>query len=358
MRFDPSMVEGPYLNDILAQPQALEDTVAGLCHAPSLPDLTGVGRIVLTGMGASYHALQPLHIQLVEHGFHAVVYQTSELIHYFAAALTPRTLLIVVSQSGRSVEIVRLLDTLAANNAPHHAAHNNDGVRTIGVTNTPQSPLATRADFTILTRAGAESSVSCKTFVAALVALEWLGAALRGADRKRIESALGEAAPAAQGYLATWEAKVGALVNLLDGVRSLFVTGRGASMAAAGAGGLILKESAHFPAEGMTCSAFRHGPFEMSGAGVFALVFAGDPRTAALNENLVLDVRNAGGGPRHAALVGPQSDVEAFRIPPAASAIRPVLEMLPVQMMSLALAALAGHQPGKFRLLTKVTTIE
>jgi glucosamine--fructose-6-phosphate aminotransferase (isomerizing) len=347
MLFDPAMVEGPYLRDILAQPRALEDTVAGLRDAPRLPDLAGFDRIVLTGMGASYHALHPLHIQLVEHGFSAVAYETSELIHYYDAALTPRTLLVAVSQSGRSVEIVRLLDAAAA--------HGHGRVRIVGVTNTPESPLATRADLTIPTRAGAESCVSCKTFVATLVALEWLGAALRGADRIQIESALREAAPAAQAYLDGWQAKVGSLVELLTGVRSLFLTGRGASMAAAGAGGLILKESAHFHAEGMTCSAFRHGPFEMSGPGVFVLVFAGDPKTVALSEKLVADVRNAAG---RAALVGPHSDVEAFRIPLTPPAIRPVVEMLPVQMISLALAALAGLQPGKFRLLTKVTTIE
>jgi len=340
--FDPAVVEGPYLRDILAQPRALADTVAGLCDAPRLADLEGFDSIVLTGMGASYHALHPLHIQLVEHGLHAVAYETSELIHYYAAALTPRTLLVAVSQSGLSVEIVRLLDAAAS-------------VRTIGVTNTAGSPLATRADLTILTHAGAESSVSCKTFVATLVALEWLGAALRGADRKQIESALQGAAPAAQGYLAGWEAKAGSLANLLDGVGALFVTGRGSSMAAAGAGGLILKESAHFNAEGMTCSAFRHGPFEMSGAGVFVLVFEGDPQTAALNEKLVVDVRNAGG---RAALIGPHSDVDAFRIPLTAPAIRPVVEILPVQLVSLALAALAGREPGRFRLLTKVTTVE
>ena len=343
MQFDRAMVEGPYLRDILAQPRALEETVAGLRDAPSLPDIAGgCDRIVLTGMGASYHALHPLHIQLVEHGFQVAVYETSELIHYYAAALTPRTLLVAVSQSGRSVEIVRLLDAAAGR------------VRTIGVTNTPESPLATRADFTLLTDAGVESSVSCKTFVATIVALEWLGAALCGADRRQVEGELQEAAPAVENYLAGWEATVSSLVSLLDGVRALFVTGRGASMAAAGLAGLTLKESAHFHAEAMTCSAFRHGPFEMSGPGVFVLVFAGDPKTGELNEKLVRDVRGAAG----AALIGPQSDVDALRIPLTAPSIRTVVEVLPVQMTSLALAALAGDQPGKFNLLTKVTTVE
>lgn len=343
MRFDPAMVEGPYLRDILAQPRALADTAAGLSGAPVPADLDGFDRIVLTGMGGSFHALHPLSIRLVEHGFHAVAYETSELIHYYSAALTGRTLVIAVSQSGRSVEIVRLLDMALGR------------VRIVGVTNTPDSPLATRADHTVLMRAGAEFSVSTKTYVATLVALEWLGAMLCGADRQEVESTLREAAPAAEGCLAGWEAKVASLVTMLDGVRALFVTGRGTSVAAAGTGGLILKESAHFHAEGMTCPAFRHGPFEMSGPDAFVLVLEGDPRTAALNERLVRDVESAGG---KAALVGPRSAVDAFRIPDVAPGIRPVLEILPVQLVSLALAALAGREPGNFKLLTKVTTIE
>lgn len=349
MRFDRAMVEGNYLRDILAQPRALEDTVAGLSGAaflkgaPPLADLGGFESIVLTGMGASYHALHPLHIQLVRQGFHALALETSELIHYFASALTPRTLLIAVSQSGRSVEILRLLDLAAGR------------LRTIGVTDTPGSPLAARADFTVLTHAGTEFSVSSKTYVATLVALEWLGAALGGGDRKEMEATLREAAPAAASYLAEWETRVGDLLGLLDGVRSLFVTGRGASLAAAGTGGLILKESAHFHAEGMTCPAFRHGPFEMTGPDACVLVMEGDPKTAALNEKLVVDVRNAGG---RAFLVGTQSDVDAFRIPAAPREVRPVLEILPVQLVSLALAALAGIEPGNFKLLTKVTTVE
>jgi glucosamine--fructose-6-phosphate aminotransferase (isomerizing) len=203
--------------------------------------------------------------------------------------------------------------------------------------------------------AGIESSVSCKTYVATLVALEWLGAALCRSDCKAVEAALQESAAAAESYLAGWEAKVGALIDLLPGIRVVFVTGRGASLAAAGTGGLILKESAHFQAEGMTCSAFRHGPFELTGPDALVLVFTGDAKTAALNANLVADVRKAGG---KAFLVGPDSDLDAFRIPAVPAAIRPVLEILPVQLVSLALAAMAGIEPGNFKLLTKVTTIE
>ena len=48
----------------------------------------------------------------------------------------------------------------------------------------------------------------------------------------------------------------------------------------------------------------------------------------------------------------------AFLIPSAAERIRPILEMLPIQMLSLALAAMNGHEPGRFEFASKVTTTE
>jgi glutamine---fructose-6-phosphate transaminase (isomerizing) len=59
-----------------------------------------------------------------------------------------------------------------------------------------------------------------------------------------------------------------------------------------------------------------------------------------------------------AELVGEQGTVECFRLPDHGESVRPILEILPVQMITLALAALAGREPGKFKLATKVTTKE
>ena len=108
----------------------------------------------------------------------------------------------------------------------------------------------------------------------------------------------------------------------------------------------------------MTCSAFRHGPFELTGPGQCCAGLRGRrPKTvASQTKSWCADVRHAGG--QACAGRAPIPKVEAFRIPAAPAAIRPVLEMLPVQLVSLALAALAGHEPGNFKLLTKVTTIE
>jgi len=346
MSADLSILVGAYLRDLLAQPQAVADTVAGLRALGPLPARAlACARIVLTGMGSSLHAQHPLQLRLVRAGRTAFMVETGELVHTQSALLDARTLVIAVSQSGRSAELVQLLDLVASRVAPPFV---------IGVTNTPDSPLAMRADAVVPLHAGPEFSVSCKTYLATLVALEWLGGALCGDDSGALIAELEQAAPAIQSFLAAWREHVTHFPVAVAQIRHIFLTGRGASLATVGTGGLILKESTRVHAEGMSSPAFRHGPFEMVGPGLLALVFAGDPVTAHLNEALVRDIRAAGG---HAALVSEDAAPGVLRLPAIPTRLRPVVEMLPVQMLSLALSALAGREPGQFERATKVTLV-
>lgn len=341
-----SILEGAYLRDLLAQPQAISDTVAGLRPLRPPPSQAGAHeRIVLTGMGSSLHAQHPLQLRLGRAGRTALLVETAELVHAQSCLLDDRTLVVAVSQSGRSAETVQLLDLVA--NRPRRPF-------VIGVTNTPDSPLARRADAVVPLQAGMESSVSCKTYLATLAALEWLGAALCDDDLGAVLQEFDRVAPVVEAYLGKWRTHVAQLADQFAQLRHLFLLGRGASLAAAHTGGLILKESTRFHAEGMSCPAFRHGPLEMVSLGLFAVVFSGAADTAALNAALVRDLRAAGG---RAALVGEDTDLSPFRVPDVSERVRPVLEMLPVQMLSLALAARAGREPGRFERATKVTTV-
>ena len=299
-------------------------------------------RVVLTGMGGSFHGLWPLYLRLLDQGLSAVMVETSELLHYQRPLVGPGSLLVVVSQSGRSAEVVRLLEEARGR------------ATVVAVTNTPDGPLAREAEATLLTHAGTESTVSCKTWVTAQMALQWLAGVLGGEDREAVRAALGAAAGAAAGYLEGWRAHVEALGRELLGVRDVFVLGRGPSLAAVGTGGLILKESTHRQAEGMSSAAFRHGPIEMIGDAVFVLVYAGPARTRGLNERIVADVRAAGG---RAALVSEDAEAPAWRLP-FSEPLRPLLELLPVEMMTLALAARDGREAGRFTIAGKVTSTE
>ena len=344
-----SVIDGEYLRDLLDQPRALSQTLEGLEVTKPLRELAArlqkgkFKTVVLTGMGSSFHALHPLNIELINHGLTAMMVETSELLHYRSRLFHHQTLIVAVSQSGQSAEVVRLLEI------------NRGRSSIIAITNTPDSPLAERADATILTRAGKEFSVSCKTYLSALMALQWLGDVVSGRELRRTRQELKAAGPAVDEYLKHWKEHVQQLGQLLEGIRHLFLVGRGASLAAVGTGALIVKEADHFHAEGMSSAAFRHGPLEMLSDETFVLVFAGENKTRDLNQRLFEDVREQQG---RTEMISEDSASSACVLPAAPRSIHPILEILPVQMVTLALAAQVGREPGRFELASKVTTRE
>ncbi len=344
-----AIIEGPYFRDILDQPRALRETVAGLTTDSAFADIAdklrggAFDRVVLTGMGSSYFALHPLNHVLGQSGHTPVMVETSELIHYQAHLLTSRTLVVAVSQSGRSVEMVRLLESSRKRST------------IVAVTNTAESPLATGSDAVVLTHAGIESTVSCKTYVATLVGLHWLASTLTGADLEATRRDL-EALPSAFGhYLQGLRTHVESLAGRVKGISDIFMVGRGASLAAVGAGALTTKESTHVHAEGMSSAALRHGPWEMLSGKTFVVLFAGDPRTRELNLGMRRDLEQRG---VPCAWVAQDAEEAECRLPNVFAPLLPVVEILPAQMMTLALAANANHEAGKFEHATKVTTVE
>ncbi|MCI0542010.1 MAG: SIS domain-containing protein [Verrucomicrobiales bacterium] len=350
MTLEPrSIIDGAYLHDLLAQPDTLRAVREGLADftldAALLADWRAerFRRVMLTGMGTSLHALYPLHRCLSARGVPSHWIETAELLHGFDALRRSDTLLVAVSQSGESAEIVNLLQ------------HATEFGHVIGVTNNEHSTLSRVAGTTLRLHAGVESTVSCKTYVATLAALHVLGTALGEADAMSALCELEHAERAVRAYLARWREHVAQLLPLLDGITSVFVTGRGDSLATAGTGGLILKESTRQPAEGMSAAAFRHGPLEMAGEQVFVLVFEGGQDVAALNRRLVADITRGGG--RAALLTANDAPAGVFRLPVVPAAVQPIVEILPVQMLSLALAARDGFEAGRFERASKITAI-
>ncbi len=342
------VIEGAYFRDLMAQPAALRATLEQLASdsrwsaAHDFITARPWRRVVLTGMGSSFHALHPLNLALVAAGLTPVMMETAELVHYGLALCDSATLVVLVSQSGRSAETLRLLD-------------GNQRAAVLGITNTPDSPLAKRADLALLTQAGPEFSVSCKTYVTGMLALQWLAAVFAGHDESEACTRLQGIGEVVAGYLAAWRAHVEELEAALLGAQHLFLAGRGRSLAAVGTGALIIKESSHMHAEGMSSAAFRHGPLEMLQPGMSTFVFEGDEPTRALNHRLALQLEDADCSCEE---IGTSSRLASLRLPEHDAAVRPILEILPVEMMTLALAAMAGREAGRFERASKVTDTE
>jgi glucosamine--fructose-6-phosphate aminotransferase (isomerizing) len=170
-----------------------------------------------------------------------------------------RAACIAISQSGKSPDIVKMAETAG-----------QGGALTVALTNTADSPLASACDEVIDILAGAEHSVAAtKTFVNSVVAgLALLAECTEDAGLRRALAALPGQLEAARNC--DWNA----LCEAADGHDSLFILGRGPSLAIAGEAALKFKETSSVHAEAYSSAEVMHGPVSIVGGGFPVLALA------------------------------------------------------------------------------------
>jgi glucosamine--fructose-6-phosphate aminotransferase (isomerizing) len=196
-----------------------------------------------------------------------------------------------------------------------------------------------------------------------LVVLSAAAAVLAGDQAREAagnaSAAAEEAATAAERLLAEPEAMAEELLAWLGGREKMVLLGRGPARAAAEMGALMLKESAGIAAEALEAAQFRHGPLELAGPDLAAVVVATEPETSALDLRLAADLVASG-----AAVLVITAGEEA---PPGALGLRtgyldrtlaPSVSIVPVQLLAWRLAVDSGRTPGVLSRASKVTTDE
>lgn len=157
-----------------------------------------------------------------------------------------------VSQSGRTPEIVSVLESFGA-----------AGATTVAVTNDRDSALAHAAAATIDTAAGAEKAVpATKTVTSQFAAFAILAEALAVGDDARLpwDDAAWAALPDAVGTLLADDAPARAAAQVVGDAQGLVAIARGLLLGAALEAALKLKEMTGILAEGASAADFLHGP--------------------------------------------------------------------------------------------------
>ena len=303
--------------------------------------------VILTGMGGSYAVCYPLAADLAEAGLTAVMLGSAELIHFRSGILNPSTPVIAVSQSGESAELVRLVETIKGR---------RDAPSIVAVTNGKDNTLARTADLVLDTRAGEETGPSTATFGAALVALAAIGRVLVGTtpdDACRSLSRGAERAAVSIERLLANEALGNEVLAWLGPREDVVVLGRGPARAAAEMAALTLKEAVGLAAEALESAQFRHGPLELAGSNLAAIVIATEPETEALDRALARELREVG-----AAVLEITRGEGPFGIGAIDRAIAPAVSIVPIQLLAHRLAIAHGREPGSYLHAAKVTTRE
>jgi glucosamine--fructose-6-phosphate aminotransferase (isomerizing) len=338
-------VNGPrLLEDILNQPTSLsqvlshhsgDGSVALLEAARVLGDAR---KVVVAGMGASLHACIPLQYQLAQQGKQVVGVEAGELLHY-QGNLCVGSVVLLVSRSGESIEIVKLL-----------AQTKKVAKCIIGVTNEPHSMLGNHADILLTIGCLADEMVAIQTYTATVLLLMLLASAAGGdliggrEELQRIVATMPSLITACVTRLQEWD-------NFFtpSSPAPIYLLGRGPSYASCLEGALLFNETARVPAIGMAAASFRHGPVEVVDSDFRALIFAPKGMTSDINLALAADIHRFGGKVR---VIGPDEvngTLPRISIPVVPERFAPLLEIIPVQLAALRLAQLRGLPIGKFR---------
>ena len=189
-------------------------------------------------------------------------------------------LVVAISQSGQSPDIVAVLDEARRQGAP-----------TLAIVNEPASPLARAADAVIDVCAGPELAVAAtKTYTAQLMAIAMLSAALAGDEARWRELAH---IPDLVGQVLGLDAAIAGRAERYRFMQHCVVLGRGYNYATAFEWALKLKELAYVIAEPYSSADFQHGPVAMLDRGFPVLAVAPDGAvfadTHALLSRLVAD---------------------------------------------------------------------
>ena len=348
-----------FLSEIREQPQAIRAAAAGLTGQSEslarLAEMAAAGPpLILTGMGSSFDACLCTASALARHGLLSTSINSAELLHFRLDALGPEAILVAISQSGNSIELVRIAEALATRGRRP---------RLVSITNGLDNPLARAADIKLDTCAGEERGPSTKTFAATFVVVQALVAALAGsASAEEIcASAAADAeraAAAAEALLRDPRGLAERMHAALAGRPYLVVVGRGTARAAAEMAGLVLKEAAQVQAESLDTGEFRHGPLELAGPDLALAVIATEERTRALDLGLAAEVAASGAATVVIATDGPELPPGSIAVAPVEPILAPAVTVIPLQLLAWRIAREKGRIPGRFTLATKVTTRE
>ena len=345
-------VKKSFLKDVLDQPQYLREAIKN--YSFNEIDLLSqkiasgnIKRIILTGHGSSFNSLYPAYLKLCANFLPVMLWQTAELVHYGFNQVDSGTLLCVNSQSGRSAEIVHLVEKISEKRPGYLLA----------LTNAPSSTLGSSADGILQLHAGEEHGVAVKTYMNALCLSSLFAAQLCGANMEAACGSMLAACDAMETYLDDWETKSREIETIYGDIKRTVIVGRGPSLASAMNAALNQKEAAWLFTEGMSAAEFRHGPLELADGNLKLIVLEGDRMTSRFNAALAEDVKKYGG---EIIWIGnnPPEKYQKIDFPKVDDIARPLVELLPLQLLANQLAQRQNIEAGKFRFIGKVVMKE
>jgi len=309
-------------------------------------DINDSRGIFFVGCGTAYHAcLTGSYIFSKIARKHVNVVSGSEFPH-FEHFLTNKTLVIAVSQSGETADVLDAVKSAR-----------KKGSKVLSLVNVMGSSLTRNSDKVLLTQSGPEICVlSTKAYTAQLALFLLLAYATAGKleegknELKNLYNLVYDLTA-----LSTRE-HLKKLAEKLKEKEHMFTIGRGLMYPTALEAALKLKEVSYIHTEGFAGGDLKHGPIALIEKGTPCIVFVSKDTEKDVISNAA-EIKSRGG---YIIGIGPEKNeiFDYFIKVPDSSFASPITHVIPAQILAYQLAVLRGCDPDKPRNLAKSVTVK
>jgi glucosamine--fructose-6-phosphate aminotransferase (isomerizing) len=360
---------GPYQHymqkEIFEQPRAIGDTLTNIVSfGPELFDANPeewkrFDQILILACGTSYYSACVAKYWLEDIAGIPTQVEIASEYRYRTTVPNPKTLIVVVSQSGETA------DTLAALRHAKALGHRY----TLAICNVASSAMVRETDWHFLTKAGTEIGVaSTKAFTTQLLALYLLAVSIAkrtgkiSAEKEKELLREMRHLPKALHAVLALEPQIIAWSNAFAKCENALFLGRGLHYPIALEGALKLKEISYIHAEAYPAGELKHGPLALVTDKMPVVTVApNDVLLEKLKSNMQ-EVKARGGKLYVFADLDTEivnSDgINVIRLPEHYGNLSPILHVVPLQLLAYHTACVRGTDVDKPRNLAKSVTVE
>ncbi len=371
--FDLEQIEkGGYehfmLKEIHEQPNSLMNAMRGRLLVgegnaklgglePVMGRLLKAPRFIITACGTSWHAALAGKYMIEQlTGIPVEVDYASEF-RYRNPIIRPDDVLFVISQSGETA------DTLAALREAK-----DRGALVIGIVNVVGSTMARETDAGVFIHAGPEIGVaSTKAFTSQIAVLSLITLAIaraKGMSKEhghKIAADL-EALPGKVARVLEQTENIRTIVREFRHVQNMLYLGRGSNFPTALEGALKLKEISYIHAEGYPAAEMKHGPIALIDENMpVVFIVPKDP----IYEKVISNMQEVKARKGRIIAVANEDDTAidkiaefVIRVPHTYNFFGPIVNIIPLQLLSYYMAVERGCNVDQPRNLAKSVTVE
>jgi glucosamine--fructose-6-phosphate aminotransferase (isomerizing) len=304
-------------------------------------------QVVITACGTSrYAALVGRYLFSRLSGQFCDVIMASEF-QYFSDSIDKNTLVIAVSQSGETADVIQGVKRAKENGATIYSM-----VNTVG------SSLARMSDRVLYLNCGPEIGVAAtKTFVSQLALFYLLSFTMANKLDDGLQQLL-DICPKIDKSFSKNSKKLQGLAQQTRDKHDFYYIARGINFAIAAEGALKMKEISYVHAEGMPAGELKHGTLALIEKGTPVIVIC--PQDYTYEETIANAHETKARG---AFVIGVSEEMnpifdEWIEIPEVDEVFQPLVTVVPLQLLAYYSALARGRDPDKPRNLAKSVTVK